>query len=98
MVGSVVTYVMDQQTTDANRALWVSPTRKLPGLRELRWFEQNEDAMRPFEGRWVAIKGTRVVKDGASFEEVHDAVSADGIHQALIVYVQESSPDIYDIA
>ena len=53
--------------------------------------------MRQYEGRWVAIKAKKVEADGGSFEEVHDAVSARGIERALIIFVRESSPDIYDI-
>lgn len=93
-----VTHVVERQSTDPNDAPWASPSPTLPGLQELRWFEANTEAMRQHEGRWVAIKGNRVECDGASFEEVHDDVSARGIERALIIFVRESSPDIYDIA
>ncbi len=93
-----VTHIVERQSTGPQDAPWASPNRTLPGLQELRWFEANTEAMRQYEGRWVAIKGNHVESDGASFEEVHDDVSARGIERALIIFVRESSPDIYDIA
>lgn len=93
-----VTHVVERQSTGPQGTPWASPTRTLPGLRELRWFEANTEAMRQYEGRWVAIKGNHVESDGASFEEVHDDVSARGIERALIIFVRPGVPGVRDIA
>ncbi len=91
--------VVDQQTTDVDRAAWVSPTGiNLRGVRELRWFERHPEAMQPYENQWVAVKGNQVVKHGASFEEVHDAVTVDNIRNALIAFVRPEIPGVRDIA
>lgn len=98
LLRDAVTHVVERQSTDPKDAPWAEPARLLPGLPELRWFEAHPEAVRQYEGRWVAIKKNRVESDGASFEEVHDDVSARGIEQSLIIFVRESPPDSYDIA
>jgi hypothetical protein len=97
MCATAVTPIV-QQETDCNHAPWVSARKILPGLQELRWVESNPPILQQYAGQWVAVKGNQVVKHGESFDQVHDAVSADAIGQALITFVRGAAPDIYDIA
>ena len=95
---TAVTAIVEYETTDPARVPWISPSRAPAGLRELRWCQQNQAVLRPYEGQWVAIKGRRLVKHGPSFQAVHEALSAENISHALIVYVRPEVPDVYDIA
>ena len=60
-----------------------------PGVRELRWIHENQDAIASYRGMWIAIRGEEVVASQSTFEEVHDRVLQMGLADALIVQVPD---------
>ena len=60
-----------------------------PGVRELRWFHENQDTIASYKGLWIAIRGEKVVASEPTFEEVHDRVLEMGLAEALIVHVPD---------
>ena len=78
------------ETTQEAREVKVELTAAAhPGVRELRWFQENQDAIAIYRGMWIAIRGEEVVASQSTFEEVHDRVLQMGLADALIVQVPD---------
>lgn len=59
------------------------------GVRELRWFHENQDTVANYRGLWIAILGEMIIASEPTFEEVHDKVLDMGLADALIVQVPD---------
>jgi hypothetical protein len=79
-----------QETTQEAREIKVELTATAyPGVRELRWFHENQDTIASYKGLWIAIRGEKVVASEPTFEEVHDRVLEMGLADALIAHVPD---------
>lgn len=74
---------IDPGVTDASP--WERRLNSWAGVEELRWFNDNLQALGQYEGSWIAIWGRNVAASGHSMEEVRDQVVARGIRDAVIL-------------
>lgn len=86
---SLLRDVTEETTQEATEALVVQSTTPHPGVRELRWFHDNRDAVANYSGLWIAILGETIIASEPTFEEVHDKVLEQGLTDALIVQVPD---------
>lgn len=81
--------VTEETTQEATEVLLKERPTLHPGVRELRWFHDNRDAVANYRGLWIAILGGRIVASEATFEATHDRLLQQGLTDALIVQVPD---------
>lgn len=81
--------VSDWQYTNATPIPWTSPRA---GEIEALWYAANLSNLANYQGMWIGIRGASIVASGATFEDVHDQLTAIGVSDALVVCVP---PDVH---
>ncbi|MPZ49997.1 MAG: hypothetical protein GEU75_12005 [Dehalococcoidia bacterium] len=56
---------------------------------EMRWLAENEAMLEAtYAGKWVAVKGDKLIGTGDSFGEASKAAEAQGIEEAVIASIK----------
>ncbi len=63
------------------------PSDEVPGVRELRWVRENQSRLRPYEGQWIAVKGSSLIGVSKSTAELAKLAKERGIQNPFIMKI-----------